>query len=126
MSYIMNLPDTYEEFGRQNGFGETELNDEYAPLAKKYYEMAVVVVNQLVSLTKDDLQSLDRAMGGKKWGLIRTLRWLCKKKLISKEALDTAILMFDEMEMCSDEQFDAFGFIYDLFEDWLREYLMSK
>lgn len=115
---IMDLPETYEEFGKLNGFGEEEMNDEFAPLAKKYYEEAARIIKHLVPFTKEEgvyLMLCYEELGA---ALRENFDMLLTDGLISRDICNAGKKLFYEMEECSDDEFMVLGFIYDLFEEW--------
>lgn len=114
-----NLPETYEEYGKLNDFGEAEMNDEYAPLVKKYYEKMAKCINQFTPFTKDEVQELKR----KEFDIYEYIDAAFEYGHISRETYEEIFLIFDEMVDCPDEVFAVFGFIYDLYEELFRSYL---
>lgn len=105
------LPETYEEYGRLNGFGETEMNDEYAPYAKMFYEKMAKLINQIAPFTEEEIQVLKEREG------VDIIAAAFELGHISAEVYEEIIATFNEMEEYSDEVFAAFGFIYDLYAE---------
>lgn len=115
-----NLPATYEEFAELNGFGETELNDEYAPIDKVYYEKMAKLINQIEPFTKEEVKILKE---NDEYDVYEWIKASYEYGHISKEIYDEIDSTFDEMVGYPDDVFETFGFIYDLYEELFRLYL---
>lgn len=122
MSYILNLPETYEAFGEMNGFGDEEMNGEFVELSKKYYEEAARIIKQLVPLTKEEAETLMEDY----LDFREILGVLYDSKRISEDVCYAGCKLFDEMEACSEDEFMVLGFVYDLFEDWISLCLCGR
>ena len=117
---IMDLPKTYEEYAKLNNFGEMEMSDEFAPLAKKYYETAAMLINKFEPFTKEEAAEIVEyeELGD---SFRENFDLLLEYGHITNSVRFVCEALFDEMEACPDEQFEQFGFIYDLFEEWFEE-----
>lgn len=118
-----NLPETYEEFAKLNGFGETELDDENAPLDKMYYEKMAKLINQFTPFTKEEIQILKKTV---EFDIYEYINESFKYGHISEGVYEEVISTFNEMVDYPDEVFNTFGFIYDLYVELFLLYLREE
>lgn len=122
MYNVNNLPETYEEFGKLNGWGEIEMSDKLAPLTKKYYEKMAMIINQFEPFTTKEIQILNQMDTDDIYDYIDASY---EYGHISEYVYEECISTFNEMADYSDEIFMHFGFIYDLFVELFELYLSS-
>ena len=120
MHNVNNLPETFEEFGKINGWGEIEMRDKLAPLTKKYYEKMAILINQFEPFTTKEIQVLNQMDTDDIYDYIDASY---EYGHISEHIYEECMSTFDEMAEYSDEIFMNFGFIYDLFIELFELYL---
>lgn len=123
MNHITKLPETYEEYGRINGFGEKEMNDEFAPIARKYYEASARLLNQFPPFTREEVQEL-RDNGYDT--IFEFVDALFEYGHINKQIYEESIDLLEEMGACPEEQWLLLGFVYDLFTEWWMDAVSNK
>ena len=116
-----NLPLTYEEYGEWMEFTEVEMEDEYAPTAKVFYERAAAVINCIKPFDESVTEELkDKKVLGFPFDLLnQSLEHGC----MAQEIYDECMQLYDDMCECEGEEFMAIGFVFDLFTDLYNEFL---
>lgn len=110
------LPETYEEFGALEGYGETEMNDEAAPTAKYFYERAAKLINSFEPFTKEEIDLLKmRECFDLKFFIDALFEW----KHINEDTYKEVYQLLSEM--CDNEYFDEIGFVFDNFLYYFEE-----
>ena len=116
-----NLPLTYEEYGEWMEFTEVEMEDEYAPTAKVFYERAAAVINSIKPFDESVTEELkDKELLGFPFDLLKqSLEHDC----MTQEIYDECMQLYDDMCECEGEEFMVIGFVFDLFTDLYDEFL---
>ena len=93
------------------------MNDEYAPIARKFYEAAAHLINQFEPFTREEVLFLLE----NECDDIECLNALLEYGHIDRRLYEEVIELIDEMGACPEDQLLELGFVFDLFLCWWKE-----